>query len=233
MKKALWFLVLALTGSVIVGTVAARTLPPSTLYLPMVTNNYSLPCASFTDDFSTPGFWPEESSASGATFYNSGEYYIQVDAVPAVNVMAFAPNCNHVNYSVAADMRWASSKERFHGLVFGVSGDQADMFQAFLNANQQTLIVRWTLSGSPVAEPVKIEGLAAIDPDGSNNMKITVNNGDVSIEINGVDVGITNEFDAYDAVLSQPTGTGMIVQSKVANPPYTTAFDNYALTVLP
>lgn len=89
------------------------------VYLPLVARNY---CSPFSDNFSNPASgWPIADDGQVRYEYLNGEYRMLVR--PTDSWAGASPGVNCSDYTVAVDVRNATSTDGTYGLIFGLSDD--------------------------------------------------------------------------------------------------------------
>ena len=193
-------------------------------YVPLVFNEW---CGDFFDDFSNSASgWPIINTPDILTQYLLGEYRIRIDEAGAF-IPIVAPTCAHNYYEVEADVRWVGTPGSRYGLLFGLSEDQSEYFLFAVSPTTQTFeLWHFFPGGSGIRGPFNS---ATINPgNGSNHLKAIVHDdpllGDISLEINGVNVG--NYFEPDIPVESS---SGLFSNSRVDNPISDARFDNFSV----
>ncbi len=210
--------------SVVEGIVKVPINPGLKAYIPVIFNEW---CGDFFDDFSNSASgWPIINTPDILTQYLLGEYRIRIDEAGAFFAVA-APTCAHDYYEVEADVRWVGTPGARYGIVFGISQDQSEYYLfAVSTITQEFELWHFFPGGYGIRGPFNS---AAINPgNGVNYLKAIVRDdpllGDISLEINGVNVG-----NYFEPDFPSESSSGVFSNSRLDNPISDARFDNFSV----
>ncbi len=181
-------------------------------------------CADFFDDFSDPtSGWPVGEDGYVRSEYLNGEYRILTKQAGYLYLFK-APTCGRQDYVVEVDVRWVGSPGSSYGLVFGITAnfDQYYLFDMNTDYRQFRLLRRDSGGFTAIVPPT---GSMAINGGTANNhLRVTRNGGQMTLEVNGVVLGIWN-----DSAVVGATGAGIVSSPYSSNPSSDARFDNFSV----
>lgn len=204
---------------------AVRAGTQRTVYLPVTFNN-DVKCPGYYDDFSNPDSgWLISEDETAKWEYLDGEYRILSKDDYYEFYYATPPTCDRRNYSLEVDMRWVGEPGLSYGILFGIVGDLDQYYIFDVNTEYQDFGL-WYFDGNDYVSILPFTVSEYINyGNAPNHLKVTKNNSQISLGINGFSVGIWT-----DNYISGKTYTAIISSPYDGSPASDARFDNFSIT---
>jgi uncharacterized repeat protein (TIGR01451 family) len=207
-------------------TVSTTLIVQNRIFLPCVFNGF---CTDFFDDFSNPASgWSVDDDEYRRVEYRDGEYRVLTKQSGYLYLFT-APTCPRENYVVESEVRWNESDYGFgYGLIFGVKEDFVEYYYFDVLANDQSYRL-WRRDSTGFTLLAGPTGSSDINPGtNSNHLKVTREGDQISLNVNGVDLGTWTDGNitglTYAGVAATPYGDKPVSDAR---------FDNFSLHTLP
>lgn len=170
---------------------ASVLISPAKVFLPICLRPGQEPvCGYYYDGFQDiSSGWLVDNDEYMTSGYYSGEYRILAKNTSYIYLIK-APTCKRQNYSVEADARWVGNSGSYYGLIFGLEDDFSSYYIFGINTDyREYALYYYSESGFQTIAADTFSNSIHYGLE-SNHLKVFRNNNDITLEINGVNLGV-------------------------------------------